>query len=398
MTAFPLSGHATPQGAPAAVLLHDALAGDDERRSHLFEDPRAVITARRGGDISGAMAEVEAALDDGLHVAGAIAYELGAHLEPRLGGLARDDGVLFQFGAFASHRLLNAQEATGILAARAQTAGEPVTRFSGGEDAEGYRARIARLHDYILSGDIYQANFTFPLRFPWRGDPWSLYGRLTPNQRVGYGAVVDLPDCRLACLSPELFFRKEGDRIESRPMKGTIRRGRTPAEDAELAETLRRDPKSRAENLMILDLIRNDIGRLAVIGSVAVPRAFEIETFQTLHQMTSTVTGRIDPDLSLLTVLRHLFPCGSVTGAPKIRAMEIIAELETGPRGFYTGALGYVTPQREMCFNVPIRTIELEGEGMARMGVGSGIVYDSVAEDEYAECLLKARFLEMGMA
>ena len=181
-------------------------------------------------------------------------------------------------------------------------------------------------------------------------------------------------------------------------MKGTMRRGATPAEDAALVVALRSDPKNRAENLMILDLIRNDIGRMARIGSVAVPQAFQVETYGTLHQMTSSVTGEIDPDLPLHDILRHLFPCGSVTGAPKIRAMEIIAELESGPRGFYTGAVGYVTPERDMCFNVPIRTVVLQDDGSARMGVGSGVVFDSVAQDEYAECLLKARFLEMALA
>lgn len=384
----------------ASVLLHDALAGQREARSHHFEDLRAVITCRHGGDIAQAMADAEAALGDGLHIAGGIAYELGHHLEPKLAGLARDGEILFQFGAFACHRTITGAEAAETIAGRARPMPDrlPVTAFEQGEDAASYRTKLARLRDYILAGDIYQANFTFPLSFPWAGDPWSLYARLAPRQKVAYGAVVDLPDCRLACLSPELFFRKQGDRIEARPMKGTIRRGSTPAEDAELARTLQCDPKSRAENLMILDLIRNDIGRLASIGSVAVPHAFQIETFDTLHQMTSTVTGTVDPDLPLLTVLEHLFPCGSVTGAPKIRAMEVIDEVEQGPRGFYTGALGYVTPERDMCFNVPIRTIELTGTGMAHMGVGSGVVYDSVADDEYAECLLKARFLKMGMA
>ena len=385
---------------PSSVLLHDALAGPGETRSHLFDDLRAVITCRRGVDIARAMADAEAALDDGLHLAGAVAYELGHHLEPRLAGLARDGATLFQFGAFARHRTLTGPEADAVLAARVRRSGTrpSVTAFERGESAAGYRAKLARLRDYILDGDIYQANFTFPLSFPWAGDPWSLYARLAPNQRVAYGAVVDLPDCRLACLSPELFFSKQGPLIEARPMKGTSRRGATPCEDAALARALRADPKNRAENLMILDLIRNDIGRMARIGSVAVPRAFEIETFGTLHQMTSTVTGTIDPGLSLLAILGHLFPCGSVTGAPKIRAMEIIAELEEGPRGFYTGALGYVTPGRDMCFNVPIRTVELTGAGMARMGVGSGVVFDSGADDEYAECLLKSRFLEMGLA
>jgi len=231
----------------------------------------------------------------------------------------------------------------------------------------------------------------------WPGDPWSLYARLMVHQRVAYGGVFDLPELQVATLSPELFFRRRGERLESRPMKGTMARGATASEDSEAVRRLRSDPKNRAENLMIVDLIRNDIGRMARIGSVEVPRAFEVETFETLHQMVSTVTGIVPRDLPLLDILRHLFPCGSVTGAPKIRAMEIIAELEDGPRGIYTGALGFVTPEREMCFSVPIRTIALR-EGEAIMGVGSGVVADSDPAAEYEECLLKAQFLRRGLA
>ena len=385
-------------GAESAVLLHDALAGPDAATCRLFEDCRGVITCRRGSDITAALAQAETALAEGLYLAGAFAYELGHHLEPRLAPLARDGETLFVLGVFGRCRQMTLRQADAELERRGRPVDLPPFVLQRGEGPERYAARIARLRDYILAGDIYQANFTFGLSFAWPGDPWTLFARLAAHQHVAYGAVVDLPGCRLASLSPELFFARNGSRIEARPMKGTMRRGATPAEDAALIEALRNDPKNRAENLMILDLIRNDIGRMARIGSVAVPQAFQVETYGTLHQMTSSVTGEIDPDLPLHDILRHLFPCGSVTGAPKIRAMEIIAELECGPRGFYTGAVGYVTPERDMCFNVPIRTVVLQDDGSARMGVGSGVVFDSVAQDEYAECLLKARFLEMALA
>ncbi|MBT5520954.1 MAG: aminodeoxychorismate synthase component I, partial [Rhodospirillales bacterium] len=390
-----------PARGDECVLLHDSLsveAGqyrEPGRGSVVFSDPVRIITCQDGDDVASAFAAIECATDEGLYIAGAFAYELGYHLEPKLTALAPvSDDALFQVGAFRSMTRLSPEEADSIIAERAQRGGAPVeTDLHYHMDSPAYDKIMSRLHDYILAGDIYQANFTFPLSFTWPGDVWQLYGLAAPFQKVAFSAVVDLPGYKLASLSPELFFRKSGGTIESKPMKGTMRRGATPDEDDALREALHNDPKNRAENLMIVDLIRNDLGRMAQLGSVAVENLFQVETYSTLHQMVSTVRAEVEGVPTVHDIFRHLFPCGSVTGAPKIRAMEIIAELETAPRGVYTGAIGYVTPSHDMCLSVPIRTMTLRENSEVSMGIGSGVVADSSAAGEYDECLLKARFL-----
>jgi len=389
-------------GHDSSILLHESQpeAAGRGRGSLLLEDCAGVITCTGEANMAAAFVAIERALDEGHTVAGGFAYELGYMLEPKLRPLMPEvSGPVFQVGAFRRATPLDADAAASLVAARAARAVEagPV-ELDYAEDAASYHAKIARVLDYIHAGDIYQANFTFPAAFDWRGGVWPLYARLMTQQQVSFAAVLDLPDLKAASLSPELFFRKRGSRIESRPMKGTAGRGDDAVEDEAIAAGLRADPKNRAENLMIVDLIRNDLGRLARVGSVRVDELYHVETYQTLHQMVSHISAEIDPATPLETVLRHIFPCGSVTGAPKIRAMEIIAELETGPRGLYTGAIGYVTPERDMSFSVPIRTVELADDGRAVLGIGSGVVADSGAEAEYAECLLKARFLRRALS
>ncbi|MEX2650596.1 MAG: aminodeoxychorismate synthase component I [Alphaproteobacteria bacterium] len=361
-----------------------------------FSEPEGFVTCRTAAKLGLAFAAIERALHRGLHVAGAFAYELGYALEPRLGRLMPAPMVpLIHVGLFARADRLSHDAAEAMVAQNAGVALPPVA-MTVAERRPAYKAKIARILDYIAAGDVYQVNYTFPLRFAWAAGPWPLYARLAPRQRVAFGAVLDLPDLRAVSLSPELFFRKRGTRIEARPMKGTARRGRDAAEDAVLAADLAADPKNRAENLMIVDLIRNDLGRIARVGSVAVDALFVVEAYETLHQMTSTVSGEVVPGMAVLDVFRALFPCGSVTGAPKIRAMEIIAELEDAPRGVYTGAIGWIAPDRSMTFSVPIRTVALEGVN-ATMGIGSGIVADSDPDREYDECLLKADFLRRAL-
>jgi aminodeoxychorismate synthase component I len=377
-----------------SVFLHRALVPPgEEPHAVAFAEPRGVITCRAGEDVGACFAAIERALDSGLHAAGAFAYELGHFLEPRLAPLAPPTGtLLLQVGLFARADRLGAGDAAAHLAARAAAEGQGFTpKFGVARDL--YIAKVRRVLDYIAAGDIYQVNLTFPLCFTWNNGPWALYARLAPHQRVAFGAVLDLPDLSVASLSPELFFRTGGGRVEARPMKGTAARGATPAEDRALAEGLAADPKNRAENLMIVDLIRNDVSRIARIGSVRVDSLFAVETYETLHQMTSSVAADVAQPVALIDMFRALFPCGSVTGAPKIRAMEIIAELEGSPRGVYTGAIGSIAPDRSMTFSVPIRTVALGRDGVATMGIGSGIVADSDPGLEYEECLLKAAFL-----
>jgi len=259
-------------------------------------------------------------------------------------------------------------------------------------DREAYIAAAGRVKDYIAAGDVYQINLTLKGRFDFDGDPMVLYQDLRRRQRVAHGALVVAPDFQVLSLSPELFLRIEDGKAEARPMKGTVARGASPEEDAVLRGWLRNDVKSRAENLMIVDLLRNDLGRVAEIGSVRVSDLFTVESYPTLHQMTSGITARLRADVGLAEIAHGLFPCGSITGAPKMRAMEIIRELEPEARGVYTGAVGMLAPNGDALFNVAIRTVLLDERG-GELGIGSGIVQDSDLQVEWEECLLKARFL-----
>jgi para-aminobenzoate synthetase/4-amino-4-deoxychorismate lyase len=258
---------------------------------------------------------------------------------------------------------------------------------------DDYINSISKVRKYIREGDTYQVNFTLKYRFQYQGNAIALYQRLRERQRVEFGALLNFPEFTVLSLSPELFLRKKGTRLESKPMKGTAARGSSPEQDATIVASMKQDAKTQSENVMIVDLIRSDIGRVSDLRSVGVKDMFEVQTYETLHQMISTVHGNVAPDISFAEVLRHLFPCGSITGAPKIRTMQIIEELEAEHRGIYTGAIGYLTPDNDFCFNVPIRTCVAYHNGTAEMGVGSGIIYEANAQAEFEECLLKARFL-----
>jgi para-aminobenzoate synthetase/4-amino-4-deoxychorismate lyase len=262
-------------------------------------------------------------------------------------------------------------------------------------DAAAYRRRFDRVRELIAAGDLYQANLSFRSRFAFKGDPLALYRGLRAQSAARYGAYVDDGERQILSFSPELFFDLDaGGTITARPMKGTAARGSDPVADAEARARLAANPKDRAENLMIVDLLRNDLGRIAEIGSVSVGDLFAVETYPTLHQMVSTVTARLKPGTGTSEIVRALFPCGSVTGAPKIRAMEIIADLEQSPRGVYCGAIGGFAPDGSARFNVAIRTLTISGR-RGELGIGGAVVQDSVAEGEYAECLLKARYFEV---
>jgi para-aminobenzoate synthetase/4-amino-4-deoxychorismate lyase len=263
-----------------------------------------------------------------------------------------------------------------------------------------YAQRIAAIHEWILSGDVYQLNFTIPIQVRAHSSSAALYAHLRSRQPAPYGAFLHTqPDRRILSFSPELFFRIEESKSDSafvrtittRPMKGTAPRGRTTSEDRALADWLRNDPKNRSENVMIVDLLRNDLGRLCKYGTVRAENLFAIERYPTLTQMTSTVTGELRAEVDFHQIFRALFPCGSITGAPKIRAMQLLSLIEQQPRGVYTGAIGFFSKHQSI-FNVAIRTLELE-DGRGSIGVGSGIVIDSDPATEFRECLLKAEFL-----
>jgi para-aminobenzoate synthetase/4-amino-4-deoxychorismate lyase len=257
-----------------------------------------------------------------------------------------------------------------------------------------YDRSVSRIRELIAAGDTYQVNYSFPLTSSFNGDAFAWFQDLCAAQGAQYSVYLDLGRYKVLCISPELFFERRGNHAITRPMKGTVRRGRWPAEDRELANWLANSPKDRAENVMIVDLLRNDLGKVSVPGSVRVSSLFDLERFETVWQMTSTVESTLRDGTTLFDLMRALFPCGSITGAPKIRTMQIINELERFPRGAYTGAIGLLKPGGDCVFNVAIRTVVIDSEtGVATFGVGGGVTIDSTAEREYQECLVKSRFL-----
>jgi para-aminobenzoate synthetase component 1 len=272
-------------------------------------------------------------------------------------------------------------------------ANEPIVDPRATWSFADYERRFVRQHQYLSEGDCYQGNLTFPIRAGWSGDPRAAFDALTARQPVKYGALVVLGVPIVLSRSPELFFQVSEDGwIETYPMKGTVSRGKTEEEDRQLKAFLKSDPKNQAENRMIVDLLRNDLSRISQVGTVHVPELVALESYPTVHQMVSRVRAKLQPGLTFRDIFGALFPCGSVTGAPKIRAMEALRELESTPRGVYCGAIGWVAPTGRMRFNVAIRTLSLYEGGEAVYNVGGGVVADSTAEAEYAECLLKARF------
>ena len=354
-------------------------------RAALFDGARSVHTARSLAEVAPALAELDAARQAGLWVAGWLAYEAGLAFEPRLAELAPPEGrVLVQFATYDRPQPFPALPAAPV---RLGPLRPMVSRAA-------YGAAFDRVQAYIAAGDCYQVNLTFPLETRLKtGTALDLYAALRARQTVGHGAYVDLGGPVLVSRSPELFLRLDaGGRIEARPMKGTAPRGQDPVEDAELAEALRQSVKDRAENLMIVDLLRNDISRISRVGSVRVPELFHVETYATVHQMVSRVTAQLTGPATLAGVMRALFPCGSITGAPKIRAMQIIHEIETGPRGAYCGAIGWMAPDGAACFNVAIRTLTITGTDVT-LNVGGGITQGSTANGEWEEALWKARYL-----
>jgi len=359
------------------------LDGKDGRQ--VFRELRAVIRADSAADVPAGLAAMEAARGAGHWLAGAFAYELGYALEPRLAPLMpqKVNGTpppLICFGVY------DAPSADVPAAAGRAYAGPLRPEW----DAADYGRRFRAVKDALAAGDIYQANLSFRAAFAFAGNPRALYEQLRAASAAPYCAFVDEGERQILSLSPELFFEIEAGRIRARPMKGTApRHGDDEAGRAALAGS----DKDRAENLMIVDLIRNDLGRIAQTGSVGVEDLFAIETYPSLHTMVSTVTAQLRPGTGIAAIVRALFPCGSITGAPKIRAMEILRQLESSPRGAYCGAIGYFAPDHSARFNVTIRTLTISGYA-GSLGIGGGVVQDSREASEYAECLLKARFFE----
>lgn len=381
-----------------SVLLQTSRFDKDNDRSLMFVDPVEVLCARKAGEIAEVFSRVEDRLKRGRYVAGYVSYNCGALSE--VGNTTEETaGSLVWFGVYEKgfvfdHRSGEIEGAPPVI-----TEGEFTTTEHGEIRPTGlamteseHAAKVAAIHDYIRAGDTYQVNLTTKVAMEYSGSAVGLFPHLGKQQRVAYSAFIDDGERSILSLSPELFYRAKGGRITTRPMKGTAARGRNLEEDKRIAGWLTKDAKNRSENVMIVDLLRNDLGRVCEFGTVSVDELFATEKYETVWQMTSTVSGKLRTDVSQVEVFKSLFPCGSVTGAPKLRTMEIIRELEQGPRDVYTGAIGYFAPNGDAVFNVAIRTVVLK-DGCGEMGIGSGIVIDSDAGREYEECKLKANFL-----
>ena len=369
------------------VLLRDDIA--DETR--VFARPEALIVARDPDEFFAGLKAMEDARRQGKWLAGFMAYEAGYLFEKKLARYATlgRETPLMAFGVFDAPT-----QDHPLATPRQRVENEPFLSSPRADwDFAAYKERFNKLHWHLRQGDCYQANLTMPIRARWTGDPVAAFWSLIERQPVHYGALVNLGGPVLLSRSPELFFNVDTDGwIETHPMKGTAPRGYTPEEDRQIIEAMKADEKTQAENRMIVDLLRNDISRITEVGTLHVPKLFDIETYPTVHQMVSHVRAKLLPDLTISDIFAALFPCGSITGAPKMRAMEILHDLEDGPRDAYCGAIGFIAPDGRMRFNVAIRTISLFDTGEAIFNAGGGIVFDSRAADEYAECLLKARF------
>jgi para-aminobenzoate synthetase/4-amino-4-deoxychorismate lyase len=408
----PGSGSGVSHGDAGPPLVRfDSLDARRGARSFRFDGFRSIVRADALGEVLPALRAVEEAVAGGAYAAGFVPYEAAPAFDPALATRPPDPRLpLLWFALFDRRIEADLEELSGDGDASLGALRPDVAEAD-------YAAGVERIRDLIAAGDTYQVNYTFRLRAALseaevregglravvaatsvasstpQPSSLALYRRLCQAQQAAFCAYLDFGDGVIVSASPELFFRWEGGELELRPMKGTRPRGRWLEEDRELARELAASPKDRAENLMIVDLLRNDAGRVAEFGSVRVERMFEVEPYPTVLQMTSTVRARTRGDTTLTDIFRALFPCGSITGAPKVRTSQIIAELETSPRGVYTGAIGFVSPG-EAVFSVAIRTLLVDrATGEAELGVGSGVTYDSAPADEYRECLSKAAFV-----
>ena len=382
------------------ILLDDARV-EGAAPARLYERPAEIVVARQPGEVDAALSRIGTGAG---HWAGYIAYEAGLALEPRLAGRTPPrngaTGPLVWFARFEQMTEMAPEQAELWLAAQSTGSGR-----LGPLDPQitpgGYGRAFAMMQEAIRAGDIYQANLTFQLGGSWSGDPLAIYAALRRDARAGYGGVVWDGAHWHVSVSPELFFALEHGQATVRPMKGTAPRGGTPEADAASRMRLAANVKDRAENLMIVDLMRNDLSRVAEPGSVKVDAPFAVETYPTVHQMVTTVRATLREDQDARSLIRAIFPCGSITGAPKIRAMELIDEAERDARGVYCGAIGRIDPTGDAAFNVAIRTVRLVPDhpgatgGRASMGVGSAVVADSQMLGEWRECVMKGDFLRL---
>ncbi|MGJ9460198.1 aminodeoxychorismate synthase component I [Oceanobacillus sp. CF4.6] len=368
-------------------LLHfDFINEDGKNNPLLFKHPIKVISTSSIEEVIPLLEQIEIETNNGYYAAGYISYEASPAFDKAYKVHPNSEMPLLWFGIFdkPEQTLLQSFEDFSTSKWKAQT------------NVNEYNQRINQIKNYIEQGITYQANYTIRMQSEFTGNPVSYYNRLAQAQAANYSAYLNIGDYSIISASPELFFHLKEGKITTKPMKGTIGRGKNQQEDKSNFNWLYQSEKNRAENVMIVDLLRNDLGMIAKQGSVEVPSLYSIEEYPTVFQMTSTVTGEIRNDKTISDIFKALFPCGSITGAPKISTMDIIHNLESSPREVYCGAIGYITPDKEAIFNVPIRTVIMDNKnGSAHYGVGGGITWDSTEKEEYNEVLLKAKVLDV---
>jgi len=355
-----------------------------ENHPFVFKDPIHIIIASSIDEVLPMLEKVQAATDEGYYAAGYISYEAAPAFDSAFQVHANPKMPLLWFGIFDSpvNESLPGREVFQLSEWHPQT------------NRDEYNSNIDKIKQYIEQGDTYQVNYTIRLKSAFEGNPAAYYQQLSKLQSANYSAYLDIGDFSILSASPELFFHLKNGKITTKPMKGTIERGETQIEDENNAEQLYQSEKNRSENVMIVDLLRNDLSSIAKPESVHVPELFSIEKYPTLYQMTSTITAETRDGTDITDIFKTLFPCGSITGAPKISTMNIINKLEPDPREVYCGAIGFITPEKEAIFNVPIRTVMIDNNtGVAAYGVGGGITWDSDNQEEYEEALTKSKVL-----
>lgn len=381
------------------ILLDNGLFAKENSQTYIFSNPIAIIKCHQPEKIKATLQKLERFLRAGYYLSGFLSYETGYAFEDKLFPKKQHRFPLVWMGVFKKPVIFDHRRNSfinGALFPPAKKSTFPenykISKLRLNTTKKRYLSNIKKIKRFIEKGDTYQVNYTIKYKFNFSGSPFCFYQTLRRNQPVSYGAFIKFDGSYILCFSPELFFRKKGAEIFVRPMKGTAQRGITPKADEKIKNTLKQDEKNKAENVMIVDLLRNDLGKISQIGSVFVPGLFNIEQYKTLFQMTSTIKSKLNKNINLLNLFSSLFPSGSVTGSPKIRTMQIIRQLEKEERKIYTGAIGFIQPDKTAVFNVAIRTILLN-KHRGEMGVGSGVTYSSDAKSEYEECKLKAQFL-----
>jgi para-aminobenzoate synthetase/4-amino-4-deoxychorismate lyase len=357
-----------------------------EKAPLVFQDPVNILQTRKLDEVGTIFERVDQALADGYYVAGYVSYEAAPAFDPAYAVNSGNTLPLVWFGVF-SHPINQVPDT--------KSKNYIVGDWELKQSFESYQSALQQIKTAIEHGNTYQVNYTVRLHASFKGNDYAFFQQLERNQQASYAAYLNMGRYRILSASPELFFRVNQNKIETKPMKGTARRGKTTKEDQMIIDQLTHSEKEQAENVMIVDLLRNDIGKIAMTGSICVPKLFEVETYPTVHQLTSTIEAELKENTTVYDWFKALFPCGSITGAPKISTMNYIRELENSPREVYCGAIGYLTPDRQAVFNVPIRTVVIDHDKEeATYGVGGGVTWDSTVDGEYEEMRTKAQLLK----